>query len=383
MRCIAVAFVLASTTQHGQILLEADKIGDALRTLAEQRDERQTLKCEVRPIKPELNFGFRFQAGYVMRVPLNQYLGSGHSWAVIMKITPEAGDRQPVYLGSRVSLPEVPKTNMEAELGGAFFLGEGRYRMEWTLADNMGRACRKDWEIEAELGRGERKVQVAMPPHTVAELSLRGAPKAEIEKADMRPARVTVLLNAAPMWMRRTRLRPSDTLMLMGSLSSLLERLPARSVRLVVFNLEQQTEIFRDDNFSPRSLNRVADALNSLELGSVDVKVLENTHGHIALLADLIRQELTATKPSEIVLFIGPASRYWDKLPQSEVEKPPSGSPHFFYLRFQPFFRRVASLPDSIQMAVGRLKGRTAQIHSPGDFAKAIEQIETQLAENK
>jgi hypothetical protein len=80
---------------------------------------------------------------------------------------------------------------------------------------------------------------------------------------------------------------------------------------------------------------------------------------------------------------LGPASRYWDKLPRSEVEKRPDEPPHFFYFRFQPFFRRSPAFPDSIQMAVGRLKGKTFLIHTPGEFARAIEQLETRAAAGK
>jgi hypothetical protein len=195
-------------------------------------------------------------------------------------------------------------------------------------------------------------------------------------KADVRPLRLTVLLNAAPMSPRRMRLRPGDTLMLLGALSSLLERLPTKSVRLVVFNLDQQAEIFREDGFSRDSFDRVAGAMNRLELGSVDIGVLQNRRGHLDLLADLINQEIAAKEPSDAVLFLGPASRYWDKLPREEIQPLRAGSPRFFYFRFLPFFHRMAAFPDSIQMAIGRLKGKTSLIYDPGDFAEAIEQLE-------
>ncbi|HYL35808.1 MAG TPA: hypothetical protein VEV17_07845 [Bryobacteraceae bacterium] len=36
------------------------------------------LRCEVNLIPPQLNFSFRFQTGYLFRVPLSQYSGPGH-----------------------------------------------------------------------------------------------------------------------------------------------------------------------------------------------------------------------------------------------------------------------------------------------------------------
>ena len=378
-----VLALLVTAVAPGQTIVNPSRIPEPLRRLSADREGEQTLKCSVTPIKPRLDYGFHFQAGYLMTVPLRQYVGSGHVWAVIIKITPEGSDHNPVYFATRVQLPSIPETKLDAELGGGYLMGVGKYRVEWSLIDNKSRVCRKDWDVEAKLGRGEREVQVALPPNTLADLSLRGTRKAEIAKADMRPLRLTVLLHAAPMSPRRTRLRPGDTLTLLGAFSSLLERLPTKSVKLVVFNLDQQAEIYREESFTRDSFDRVAGAMNRLELGSVDIGILQNRHGHLDLLADLMNQELTAKEPSDVVLFLGPASRYWDNLPRDEIQHARAGSPRFFYFRFQPSFRRTAAFPDSIQMAIGRLKGKTSLIHTPGELAKAIEQLETRVAEQR
>lgn len=383
MRCLFVIILLASAIASGQTIVNPDRISAALKTVVNQREGKSSLKCEVTPIKPALNWGFRFQAGYIARVPLDQYFGSGHRWAVIVKITPEQADGGPVYLITRLRLPNIPETKLHAETGGGYLLGEGRYHVAWTLVDETNRVCRKDWKVKVELSRGERKVRVAMLPNTVRELSLRDAMEVTRDKADVRPVRITVLLHAMPLSPRRSKLRPGDTLVLLGSLSSLLERLPARSVRLVVFNLDQQQEILRKDDFHPKALDEVAQSMNTLELGSVDYSVLNNRGGHLQLLAELVNREITAKEPADVVVFIGPMSRYWDKLPQANLEKPRDAAPHFFYFQFKPYFRRTPSMPDSIQHAVDKLKGKTAIIHSPGEFAKAIEQLENRVAGRK
>ena len=94
-----------------------------------------------------------------------------------------------------------------------------------------------------------------MPPSSVRGFSWFGAPATGV-RDDAPAVRLTVLLHAAPLSSRRTTLRVSDSLMLVGLLSSLLERMPTRSVRLVVFNLDQQKELFRQENFSPKALIR-------------------------------------------------------------------------------------------------------------------------------
>ncbi len=341
------------------------------------------------PIKPALNFGFRFQAGYTVRVPLNQYFGSGHAWVAAVKIIPEEGGQSPVYLVTPFELPEIPKTNVFAEFGGGYLLGEGRYRVEWTLVDETNRVCRKDWTIDAGLKRSERKVKIAMPPNTVADLSLRGAPHTglhmgihmDIHRDDAHPIRITVLLHATPLFPRRTKLRPSDVLLLLGSLSSLLERLPASSVRLVVFNLDQQNELFRQDDFAMEALGRVAQSMDKLELGMVDYSVLQNRHS-VEFLADLVNQELASREPPDVVLFLGPTSRHSEQVRQSALKRR-GPSPRFFYFQFAPYFRRNANVSDSIGLVVAKLKGKAVLIHSPGEFAKAIEQLEMRMAAGK
>ena len=138
---------------------------------------------------------------------------------------------KPEYLVSVLRLPVIPKSKQMLEVGGSFLVGEGKYAVDWVLLDEAGGVCRKRWNIEAKLGRGEQKVKVALPPHTVSDLSLRGVPRPAAEALDARPVRVTVMMHAAPMSLRRTRLRASDKMALLGTLSSMLQRVRTSSVR--------------------------------------------------------------------------------------------------------------------------------------------------------
>jgi hypothetical protein len=97
----------------------------------------------------------------------------------------------------------------------------------------------------------------------------------------------------------------------------------------------------------------------------------------VDLLADLINQEVNADPPSDVVLFLGPMSRFFDRVPDSAVSKPSAGGPQFFYFQYRsPFMRMQATVPDVIHRTVQKLKGKVMIIHSPGDFAKAIDQVE-------
>ncbi len=374
MRPLAIACLLASAGS-AQVIVDPARFGSIVKALERQADEKP-LRCQVRPIRPSLDFGFRFQAGYVVTVPMDQYSGPGHGWAMLTRITPEGGGRQPVYLASRVRLPPVPKTKVNKEVGGGYLLGEGRYDVNWTLLDDTGRICRSSWRVDARLGRRERQVNLAMPRDTVADFTLRGRSGRKRGADDAAPIRLTVLLHAAPLFPFRTRLRASDRVVLLGLLSSLLERVPVRSVRLVIFNLDQQKTLLRQDAFAPDALDQVAQALNSTELGLVDYHVLQNPRGHVDLLAGLMNLELRAEAPSDVVVFLGPETRYVDKLPPAALEDPTGAAPQFFNLQLKPYFRSGPSLPDSISLATAKAKGKTIVIRTPADFAKAIEQIE-------
>jgi len=132
-----------------QIVIPQSRIPRSLQSFTLVPGEK-TLQCEVSPLHPALNFGFRFQAGYLVRVPMSQYEGPRHYWAMLLRITPEGGS--PTYLGSRMRLPDVPRTKVAMEVGGGYLLGEGKYKVAWGLYDDTGRVCRKEWSIDTKPG---------------------------------------------------------------------------------------------------------------------------------------------------------------------------------------------------------------------------------------
>jgi hypothetical protein len=386
MRRVIAVLLFTTATSSAQIMVSERRLGSALSVFADGAPA-QTLHCSVSPIHPQLNYGFRFQAGYVVTIPMNQFEGAGHRWRMITRITSEA-DHKAFYLMSGFALPPVPPTKMEVEVGGGYLLGEGVYDVRHVLMDEAGRTCRRDWRVNVHRGRGEAKVRVSMAPGTVLDVSLRGArATAAPSPDDARPMRLTILLHAAPSFPRRTRLRPNDILTLLASVSSVVERVPTTSVRLVAFNLDQQKELYRKDGFGLGDLPAVADAMTRMELGLVDAKVLQNRHGHVETIAGLVNAELTDGSPSDAVVFLGPLSRFGDKV-SAEVMERPSDRPQFFFFQLAPIFRGVrggrgapimppdSSLPDSIRHAVTRLGGKTLTIHSPGELAKAIDRLE-------
>lgn len=373
MRALPIAMLLPAAA-WAQSIVEPGTIPYVMRRLEPRWDERE-LACSVTPFGPALNFSFRIQAGYVVRVPMGQFFGPGHIWFILVRVTPEEGGK-PVFLASRTRLPDVPKTKVEVALGGGYLLGEGRYRVRWMIIDDQDRICRKEWRIEARLSNAERKAGVSTRPNTVAAFSLLGSPDGARPPDDSPPFSATILMHAAPVFPRRTHLRVSDRMLLIGSLAALLERLPAHSVRLVVFNLDQQKELYRRDGFTLAALDQVEQAMNELELNAVDYHVLQKPRGYIDLLADIVERERRDSNPSDAVVFLGPAARYEDKPPRAPWDKP-AAVPHFFDFQYRPRMGRgVAGGPDSIALTVSMLKGKTMVVRTPADFARAIDQLE-------
>src|SRR5579872_2835582 len=383
MRLILTVTLLASTaTMFPQSLVNPTRAAQLAENFDSRKDD-QPLRCEVTPIQPQLNFSFRFQAGYVFRVPMKQFAGAGHRWSVLTRVTP-AGGGDAALLSARYRLPSVPKTKSVAEWGGLFWVGEGSYRVEWLLFDEVHRVCRKQWKIEAKLNAGERGIAAGIAPGRVAQVSFRRWSAQDRSDADVPTLRsLTVFLHAAPLFPRITRFRVQDRLMLLGSLASLLESVPARTVRLVIFNLDQQKELFRRDVFTPDDFDQAAQSLSGLQLQLVDYSVLKNARGHIHLLADLLNEQLNTPDPSDAVIFLGPAARYFDKLPQASLSEPSNESPRFFYFEYKPYVRARAEVADSIELAVKKVHGKKLDIRTPGDFARAIRQVQSQIVARK
>jgi hypothetical protein len=78
MRGILTAGFLVVPGMLAQTLVEPAKVAPALAAVFTANPVEQPLRCEVTPVQPALDFRFRFQAGYSVNVPMEQYLGPKH-----------------------------------------------------------------------------------------------------------------------------------------------------------------------------------------------------------------------------------------------------------------------------------------------------------------
>jgi hypothetical protein len=378
---LAVLLLLIAVSASGQTLANPTRLPEHWKTF-ERRPPEKRLSCQIQPLQPQLNFGFRFQTGYVAEVPLRQYAGKGRQrWAAVMRVTPESEERDPVWFVARMRLAAVPEnTKVSAEFGGAFLVGEGKYRVEMLLVDDQERVCTKSWTIRARLSDEVREIRPGLAPGVADDISLRRSGGRTPGTGETEPRfNVSVLLHAAATTPGRVRLRGFDRMLLMSALASMLERLPIRNVRLTVFNMDAQKELFHTEELSTASFRDAAEALNGLELGVVDYGTLQNRGGHLDLVSELLNRELGARDPPDAVVFLGPLAR-WTGRVADEALPEREGRRLVYNIQLRPWrAARAGLLPDTIARAVRRLGGRTKQVYSPEDFAEAIQELERLL----
>lgn len=328
------------------------------------------LQCNITRVPPRLSFSFRYWAGYEITVPVRQYQpASKGQLTVAIRAVPRGGT--PRYFIRRrplPPLPEDPKLYRRAELylSGALVLGPGEYEMDLQMADSTGRVCRDAWTLKVP----SSKTPLRIEPGEVTDSRIDqwdGIPEKQHEGT------VTVFLHAAPVFPRRnvTRISAWDTAVLLGSLTSLLDTLPFREARVVAYNLDSRRVIFEDGKFGPRGLSRLGTEMETLDLGTISVDTLQSA-GPLDLVHNMVDAELRRANPSDAVVFLGPLSRYFGKIPD-ELKQLRRQLPDTFGLSIFPRFGQTGDLIDSFVKSGG---GDVVVVYRPSDLAKAIRQIE-------
>jgi len=253
-----------------QTILDKSQVGSLLPLLESQADG---LHCEVRTFAPVLDFSHRFRAGLAVRVPLAQLGRGDHQLGLLVRVQPEVGG-EPAYLAAKIDVPGFAPSSENIVVGGGFLVGTGRYAARSMVYDESGQACHHEWAINVPATRGGGHADV--PANTVAPIS---PARTTVAARAPRLNALTVLLDAAPLHPRMSRLTASDVITLTSALASVMEKLPARRVRLVVFNLDLQRELLREENFTVDGVQRVEDMLNGVQMASLDYHVLQRAPG--------------------------------------------------------------------------------------------------------
>jgi hypothetical protein len=379
---IAVLALVAGAA--AQVPLDPARDPELVSLLSDPIRGEEKVPCDLLTYAPHLSFDFRFQGGYSLYLPLKHYSGAGGSIRVVTRVTPQAPAAEPVYLTQTLDLPDVPRKNRaEIQLSGGYFVGEGKYLLDLLMLDNEGRVCRKHWQAEAKRSGGSREIPLQIAPGAVAPFTF-AAWKAMFDqdrKSATHPQRLTILFHVAPLFRRNMNLRNYDQEMLLGSLASLLEQIPSSQVKLVAFNLDQQKELFRQEDFDGSGWDQLLEAMDKLQLGTVSYDTLAHRAGHVDLLKKLVDEELAGPSRSHAVIFLGPTARQNDRLPILARREESGPRPLFFYFEYKPYWFRGAELADVVDHLTRSLAGQVFRIHSPTEFASAIKTVRASLDE--
>ncbi|HEY6185309.1 MAG TPA: hypothetical protein VIW67_23930 [Terriglobales bacterium] len=373
-RFILFLALLSSPIAFAQMPIPADRLA-AVSQLFEKLDKHSTLHCSVLHFDPFLDFTFRYEAGLLVSVRPEEFT-PGANFGAFLRITPQDG--KPAFFGEQYDVPPIPAMmakkltarqlkRIELQMSVGFAIGDGRYAIDLLLADAQDRTCHARWNLKTP----KHNSPLTLPTNTVA--SIEGT--AWDGKLQNDGVRLTVLLHVAPLNPYSPKLHAWDRGFLLQSLASLLKQLPCQSVRVIAFNLDQQQELFREENFDDDGYARLVHHLHKLEFGTVSYRALQRDSWQ-QWLVRLANQQTSAKNPSDVVVFLGPNGHFLDKVP-SETRDDPDVAPRFFYFEYYPWMG--AEFSDSIDYLTRGMHGTVYKIHSADQLGQAIQKMQEKM----
>jgi hypothetical protein len=301
---------------------------------------------------------------------------------MIFRVTPSEHKDDPVYFSQRLSVPAIEEgAKGSAYLEGAFDVGEGTYHVDFLMRDRSERVCSFFWDAEAELPPKDKQLVLMMTPGAVQAADrepFKDEPPVERE-ADSGPLNVKVIVNFAPQNSRSTTLQPLDTNALVSILKSIAREPRIRKFSIVAVNIQEQRVVYRQENTDQINFPALGEALNSLNLGTVDLKRLSQKHGEKEFLTGLLAEEVNNAKDHpDAVIFAGPKVMLDEGVPQESLNQLTDVDYPVFYMNFNTN-PQANPWRDAIGSAVKRLKGYEYTISRPRDLWYAWTEIMSRI----
>ncbi|HSS97670.1 MAG TPA: hypothetical protein VLK33_11605 [Terriglobales bacterium] len=374
-RLVLLLALISGSFACAQMPIPADKL-PAVSRLFENLDKRSTLQCAIEHFDPFLDFTFRYEAGLVITIGAAE-LTPGTRLKAFLRVTPRDG--KPEFFGEQYDVAPIPAAmakklsprdlkRIQLQMSAGFAIGDGHYAIDLLLADSKDRTCYARWNLKTP----KHDYPLALPPNKVT--TIEADANAWDGKLQSDGAQLTVLLHVTPINPNSPRLHAWDRGFLLDSLTSLLKQFHSRSVRVIAFNLDQQHELFRDDHFNSEGFYRLAHTLHELEFGTVSYQALQRDSWR-QWLTHLADEQITTKDPSDVVVFLGPASRFRDKV--SAEARDADTPPRFFYLEYYPW--RAADFSDSIDSLTRGMHGTVYKIHSADQLRWAIQKMSDRI----
>jgi hypothetical protein len=342
--------------------------------ILEEKDPRQDIACEVTPIKPVLGFDMRFHAGYDVTIPLKDLAGSENILTMIFRVTPDGRPEDARYFVQRIRVPEIAAdAGGSAYIQGVFDVGEGKYQVDWLMRDRSERFCSNYWDAEAVLGPKDKQMNLQIAAATVEPADgqqFKDEPPIERLQTEP-PLNVKVLINFAPQREHSTTLQPLDTAALVAILRGISREPRIGRFSIVAFNLHEQRIIYRQENSNRIDFPALGQALDTLNLGTIDLKRLSQKHGETDFLTNLIQSELGGEGQPDALIFAGPKAMLEQNVPTDSLKEVGDVEFPVFYMNYnlQP---QQTPWRDAIGRAVKFFRGYEFTISRPRDLWSAM-----------
>jgi hypothetical protein len=350
----------------------------------ESQEVRKDLPCTVTPAKASIGFDLKFHAGYEVNLPLREIAGSENSLTMLFRITPDNHKDEPVFFTQKYSVPSIEENAKgDAYLQGGFDLGEGKYHVDWLMRDRSERVCSFYWDVDAALPAKDTQLALEVQPGAIAAADrepFREEPPVTRTEADG-PLNVKVMVNFAPQNSQSATLQPLDVNALVSILRSINREPRIAKFSIVAFNMHEQRVIYRQENTSRIDFPALGDALNSLNLATVDLKRLSQKNGETDFLANLITDEMKNDKP-DAVIFASPKVMLEANIPQDSLKQLGEVSYPVFYMNYN-LNPQANPWRDAIGNAVKKLKGLEYTISRPRDLGTAWSDIMSHIVKLK
>lgn len=336
------------------------------------------LKCDAHFIKPFVDFEFKIVTGVVFAIKSKQFWDRKVSSNMEMIVEPIGGTPgKPARLAERMETSEVVPQGFKGDLtaSAAFALGPGKYRVAWRLTDDAGRTCSGDREIKAALSRGERSVQLALPPGKIEDPSIyafRDEPP--LDRPFLRMTRrLKVLVSLDVFGRRRRPVRPSMTRLLphFAALRQLARTPHYNEFSLTVFSFEDQDVVARQDYAATIDFQQLKTVADMLQPDTVDIAQLSRGSEKRFFERMLIDELLGGERPDGVV-FVGEDHHFGQRVADHAIFRLRTLGVPFVFLDTSRY-----EWHGVLGNVVRAMSGKEFKLRHPADLAKAMHQFES------
>lgn len=341
-------------------------------------DNRKDLDCRIEALRPRLGFDLRYTAGYAVKVPASSVSPAGERLRVLFRVRPAEPDgAEPVYFQQSL---DVPAQTLDSEGSGSawfqgrYFLGPGRYRVDWLMRNAQGHVCSAHWRTEAPRPRFGDRPAAAAEPYLIAPFrqdTFDEEPPVVRSAGAEAGLHVRLLLNLAPLDRSRMQLNAYEMGSLIGMLRSLHREPDLSLFSLTAFHAYDRRIVYSTDRTASIDFPDLGRAVGDSPSGVVDVAELADTDGDQEFMTHLLTEFLAeGPDPPDALVVLGPKVDR-DAIIERRLSASAAQTGGLFRFAFNRSPRSYP-WPGALEAALAPYGAAVFSITSPQDFMRAV-----------